>query len=182
MSTSSVSNSQRPYPLSPPPHSETKQAQDVSFHQPHTPESPLQPASGSTDRSSPATEVTGKVAAKPLLTPAHSTKGSITSSEGTEVSTTMEEAQLNVSMDIEDPSNKRKREMEDTGDQEQKKIHVEDRRLGIEDLHLDVGKKYLLCRTRKAPTSLNHLICTKRMCFKNHISQVFRVSYTTVFG
>ena len=47
--------------------------------------------------------------------------------------------------------NKRKRDVEDDGDREQKKVHVEDSRISIEDLHLDVGKKYLLCRTRKTP-------------------------------
>ena len=52
-------------------------------------------------------------------------------------------------------SNKRKRDVEDHGDREQKKVHVEDSRISIEDLHLDVGKKYLLCRTRKAPFFLN---------------------------
>jgi len=46
-----------------------------------------------------------------------------------------------------DLSNKRKRQVEDLGDREQKKVHVEDSRLSIDDLHLDVGEKYLLCRT-----------------------------------
>lgn len=52
---------------------------------------------------------------------------------------------------MDDSSNKRKRELEDHGDREQKKVHVEDRRISIKDLHLDVGQKYLLCRTRKTP-------------------------------
>jgi hypothetical protein len=52
---------------------------------------------------------------------------------------------------LEESSNKRKRDLEDHGDREQKKVHIEDSRLSIEDLHLDVGKKYLLCRTRKTP-------------------------------
>ena len=56
-----------------------------------------------------------------------------------------------------EPSNKRKRDVEDHGDRDQKKVHVEDSRLSIEDLHLDVGKKYLLCRTRKAPFFLRDL-------------------------
>jgi hypothetical protein len=54
------------------------------------------------------------------------------------------------STQVED-SNKRKRDIEDHGDREQKKVHVEDSRISIKDLHLDVGKKYLLCRTRKTP-------------------------------
>lgn len=48
---------------------------------------------------------------------------------------------------LEEPSNKRKRDADDHGNREQKKVHVEDSRISIEDLHLDVGKKYLLCRT-----------------------------------
>jgi hypothetical protein len=50
----------------------------------------------------------------------------------------------------EDSPQKRKRTAEDGGEREQKKAHLEDRRLGIENLHMDVGEKYLLCRTRKA--------------------------------
>ena len=51
----------------------------------------------------------------------------------------------------EESSNKRKRDLEDHGDREQKKVHIEDGRISINDLHLDVGQKYLLCRTRKTP-------------------------------
>ena len=58
---------------------------------------------------------------------------------------------------LEDFSNKRKRDVGDHGDREQKKVHVEDSRIRIEDLHLDVGKKYSLCRTRKAPFFLEDL-------------------------
>lgn len=52
---------------------------------------------------------------------------------------------------LEESSNKRKRDVDDHGDREQKKVHVEDSRISIDDLHLDVGKKYLLCRTGKTP-------------------------------
>jgi hypothetical protein len=52
---------------------------------------------------------------------------------------------------LEESSNKRKRDDDDHGDREQKKVHVEDSRISIDDLHLNVGKKYLLCRTRKTP-------------------------------
>lgn len=51
-----------------------------------------------------------------------------------------------------DTPQKRKRPVEDAGDREQKKVHIEDRRLGIENLHLDVGEKYLLCRTPHIPS------------------------------
>lgn len=50
-----------------------------------------------------------------------------------------------------DSPHKRKRPLEDLGDREQKKVHIEDSKTGIEALHLDVGDKYLLCQTRKAP-------------------------------
>lgn len=92
-----------------------------------------------------------------------------------------EETRQNLNADSEEPSNKRKRDVEDNGDQEQKKVHVEDRRLGIEDLHLDVGKKYLLCRTRKAPDSLN-LIFLEHLCSKQYLSQVFCAFFTVVIG
>jgi hypothetical protein len=58
---------------------------------------------------------------------------------------------------LEESSSKRKREPEDHGDREQKKVHVEDSRIRIEDLHLDVGKIYSLCRTRKTPFFLEGL-------------------------
>lgn len=56
-----------------------------------------------------------------------------------------------INMVTDSPPHKRKRPDEDTGDREQKKVHIENRRDDLEDLHLDVGLKYLLCRTRKAP-------------------------------
>ena len=52
---------------------------------------------------------------------------------------------------IDDYTSKRKRTDHDSGLMG-KKAYLEDpRNLGIKDLHLDVGEKYLLCRTRKAP-------------------------------
>lgn len=75
-----------------------------------------------------------------LPTPAHSVNG-----------THPGDSSHDVTMSDVDSPNKRKREGDDMGGQEQKKTHLEDpRRLGIQDLHLDVGPKYLLCRTRKA--------------------------------
>ena len=59
-----------------------------------------------------------------------------------------------------DGTNKRKRDLEDQGDREQKKVHVEGGKVGIEQLHLPVGDAYLLCRTRKAPFSTRFaLLC-----------------------
>ena len=54
---------------------------------------------------------------------------------------------------------KRKYPFDDAGDHEQKKVYLENRRVGIENLHLDVGEKYLLRSTRKAP-------------FKSHTSHI----------
>lgn len=53
--------------------------------------------------------------------------------------------------------NKRKRPLDDEGDRGQKKVQREGDRLAIQDLHLDVGAKYLLCQTRKTPLSCSHL-------------------------
>jgi hypothetical protein len=75
-----------------------------------------------------------------LPTPAHSVNGSSIPSEMTQ-DTVMGD----------DSPHKRKRDGDDMGGRAQKKVHVEDRNLGIDDLHLDVGEKYLLCRTRKTP-------------------------------
>jgi hypothetical protein len=80
-------------------------------------------------------------------------------------------------------SNKRKRDPEDHGDRDQKKVHVEDSRLSIEDLHLDVGEKYFLCRTRKAPFFLQDLPSSPLVFYSRHCpSQVPSTSSTEVFG
>lgn len=55
-------------------------------------------------------------------------------------------------MQIDEVSNKRKRDIEDNGDREQKKAHVEKSRVSIDDLHLDVGEKYKLCRLPHPPS------------------------------
>lgn len=69
-----------------------------------------------------------------LPTPAHSVNGA---------------SQQDVVMTDDSPHNKRKRSAEDDGDRAPKKVHVEDHKLGIDDLHVDVGAKYLLCHKRK---------------------------------
>ncbi|KAG5926649.1 hypothetical protein E4U53_003037 [Claviceps sorghi] len=51
--------------------------------------------------------------------------------------------QLDITMSDESPF-KRKRLLDDIGDRHHKKAHREGAALGIEDLHLDVGEKYLL--------------------------------------
>jgi len=66
-----------------------------------------------------------------LPTPAHSVNGST--------------SQQDVAM-IDETPNKRKRALDDDGDRDSKKIHLGDQRLDIDDLHIDVGEKYLLCQ------------------------------------
>ncbi|CAG8962223.1 hypothetical protein HYFRA_00005276 [Hymenoscyphus fraxineus] len=98
---------------------------------PHTPESPSQLNSGAGDRQTKTS--TSPHFTNSLPTPAHSIIGVDMMAEG---------------FAQEDSSNKRKRAAEDNGDRDQKKVHIEDTsKLRIEDLHLDVGEKYLLCRT-----------------------------------
>ncbi|TVY56867.1 Mediator of RNA polymerase II transcription subunit 19 [Lachnellula cervina] len=102
---------------------------------PQTPESPSQSSFGPSDL--PRKPITSPQFTNSLPTPAHSINGSMSSLEPQIVETNTRD----------EPSNKRKRHVEDHGDRDQKKAHVEDSRLSIEDLHLDVGEKYLLCRT-----------------------------------
>lgn len=71
-----------------------------------------------------------------LPTPAHSVSGSISQPD----------AVMN-----DDSPHKRKRALDDDGERDQKKVHLENQGLMIEDLHLDVGSKYLLCQKRKTP-------------------------------
>ncbi|KAF4594986.1 Mediator of RNA polymerase II transcription subunit 19 [Ophiocordyceps camponoti-floridani] len=93
----------------------------MSVH-PQTPQSPC--------RFSPATSsdsaVMGLSSLATLPTPAHSVNGA------------------NAQPD--DSPHKRKRALDDLAGP-RKKMHLENDRMGIEDLHLDVGPKYLLCQT-----------------------------------
>jgi len=99
-----------------------------------------------------------------LPTPAHSINGSMSSA----TSDIMADTSL-----VEEISNKRKRDLEDHGDREQKKVHVEDSRISIKDLHLDVGQKYLLCRTRKTPFFIRDASLSPGLVFYPlHIDQV----------
>ena len=107
---------------------------------PQTPQSPSQTSPGTNDL--PLKPTTSPRVSHSLPTPAHSINGSMSSTGSGFVSD---------GAHLEESSNKRKRDIDDHGDREQKKVHVEDSRISIEDLHLDVGKKYLLCRTRKTP-------------------------------
>ena len=119
----------------------------MTFH-PQTPQSPCH-FSPATSADAMASLTAGSVQAAgggttTLPTPAHSVNGCNSQSD-----TAM----------VDESPHKRKRALDDVGDRDQKKMHLEDRKLGIEDLHLDVGEKYLLCQTRK--TALSSL-CSSR--------------------
>lgn len=106
---------------------------------PQTPQSPSQFSPGTSDPTASMTSSTTSITST-LPTPAHSVNGSSIPSEMAHDPAVSEES-----------PQKRKRPVDDLGEREQKKVHIEDRRFGIENLHLDVGEKYLLCKTRKAP-------------------------------
>ncbi|KAK0666851.1 putative mediator of RNA polymerase II transcription subunit 19 [Cercophora samala] len=115
----------------------------MSFH-PQTPQSPSQFSPGTSDQNmSMSSSMTSITTALP--TPAHSVNGSSLPTDTTQ----------DVVMGGDSP-HKRKRAFDDLGDRQQKKMHSEGRKLGIDDLHLDVGDKYLLCRTPH-PTPRPHV-------------------------
>lgn len=137
----------------------------MSFH-PHTPQSPSQFSPATSDPlSSMNTSLTSITTALP--TPAHSVNGS--ASQPFDLS-------HDIAMGDESPQ-KRKRALEDIGDRDRKKVHIDDSafvidemhergKLGFKALHMEVGEKYLLCRTRKAPFDLPfspQLRCRKRV-------------------
>ncbi|KAL7625308.1 hypothetical protein AAE478_004524 [Parahypoxylon ruwenzoriense] len=106
----------------------------MSFN-PQTPQSPSQfsPSIGDPASSMNSSMISITTA---LPTPAHSVNGSAQAAD-TSHDATMAEYY----------PHKRKYPFDDVGEHEQKKVHLEDRRVGIENLHMDVGEKYLLCRT-----------------------------------
>lgn len=108
----------------------------MSFH-PQTPQSPshFSPATSS-DPTTAAAPGAMSVGVTTLPTPAHSVSGSISHPD---------------TINSDESPHKRKRNIDDVGDRDQKKVHLDDMGLGIGELHLDVGEKYLLCQIRKAP-------------------------------
>lgn len=106
---------------------------------PQTPQSPSSIPFGAPDLAT-------KSAASPrtdhsLPTPAHSANGSM--------STRIE----NDEVEHNEVSMKRKREVDDTGDREQKKVHVEDSTNDVEVLHEDDESRFLFLQNRKTPFS-----------------------------
>lgn len=123
------------------PHTPPSLSQDsaeflhIDMQMPHTPQSPSQHNA----KQSPI-DITQSFqhATTTLPTPAHTISEYTTSCPP--------------AMSSSPDSSKRKRPSDDADSPGlRKKVHVEDRELGIEDLHLDVGEKYRLCKTRKAP-------------------------------
>ncbi|KAH9904877.1 Rox3-domain-containing protein [Xylariomycetidae sp. FL2044] len=114
----------------------------MSFN-PQTPQSPSQFSPYVAEHSSSSVNTSMTSVTTTLPTPAHSVNGSM--------------PQGDMSPDIVmigDSPQKRKCQYDDRGSHEQKKVHLEDpRRIGIENLHLDVGEKYLLCRTPSIPSA-----------------------------
>ncbi|KAI2643623.1 Rox3-domain-containing protein [Xylaria nigripes] len=106
----------------------------MSFN-PQTPQSPSQFSPSVMDQGSSMNTSMTSIAAS-LPTPAHSVNGSTLLPESSHDTT------------IIDVSNKRKCSFDDTRAHMHKKVHLDDpRKINIQDLHLDVGPKYLLCRT-----------------------------------
>ncbi|KAI1103542.1 Rox3-domain-containing protein [Jackrogersella minutella] len=112
----------------------------MSFN-PQTPQSPSQLSPSTIDQvSSMNSSMTSITTALP--TPAHSVNGSA------------HLADMPHEMTMPDAyTAKRKYPFDDAGNHEQKKAHLENRRVGIENLHLDVGEKYLL-RSTPYPASV----------------------------
>ncbi|KAI2473850.1 Rox3-domain-containing protein [Annulohypoxylon bovei var. microspora] len=112
----------------------------MSFN-PQTPQSPSQFSPSTGDQvSSMNSSMTSITTALP--TPAHSVNGS---AQAIDMSHDATMADIY--------SAKRKYPFDDASDHEQKKVHLENRRVGIENLHLDVGEKYLL---RSTPYSASY--------------------------
>ncbi|KAI3316907.1 Rox3-domain-containing protein [Xylariaceae sp. AK1471] len=126
----------------------------MSFN-PQTPQSPSQFSPSVTDQGSSMNTSMTSIAAS-LPTPAHSVNGS---------NLPPDNSHDTIMTDV--SSNKRKYSFDDAGTQEHKKVHLDDpRKIGIQDLHLDVGEKYLLCRTLSLLTHsslLAHSISSPRM-------------------
>jgi hypothetical protein len=142
---------------------------------PQTPQSPSTASFSAADL--PRKQSTSPRISHSLPTPAHSINDSMSSTSDT----TLEAAMLHDALH-EEVSNKRKRDVEDNGDRDQKKVHVEDSRASIDDLHLDVGEKYLLCRTRKAPSSTRSSIFPLVLYSRSCTTRVPCTSSTEVFG
>ncbi|KAI1802946.1 Rox3-domain-containing protein [Daldinia bambusicola] len=111
----------------------------MSFN-PQTPQSPSQFSPTTVDQVSSMNSSMASITTT-LPTPAHSVNGSAQPADMSH-DATMSDAF----------PTKRKYPFDDAGDHEHKKVSLENRRVGIENLHLDVGEKYLLCSTPYPPS------------------------------
>lgn len=144
MSTSQNSATHRTYPLSPSPNSELKKSTNPlssSFGAPRTPQSPL--------NGQPQPHPSSASATAQIHTMYDSTSNSVTATEARTTSPLT--VDVNMNGHNEDGSLKRKQEFGESGEHKDKKLHVEGPKPSISDLHIDVGKIYQLCRTRKYP-------------------------------
>lgn len=161
MSTPQESAIQRTYPLSPSSNSELRKSQPLSFGAPRTPQSPLRggahPAE-SLPTSQPHTS-----------SEMNSTTQRTSITDGT---TTTSPMATGIDGRNDDSTLKRKHSVEETSEHKDKKPHVEKRKLSISDLHIDVGKIYQLCRTRKYPCFSNPAAPCTRTC----------MNYGSLFG
>jgi hypothetical protein len=122
--------------------------------QPKSPQSPSLPSPSTTDPISLSISMSTAATTHTLPTPAHSVSGTLAQTT---------DKSRDAGVILESP-NKRKRDMTDTGDRELKKAHLESAELDIGNLHLDVGPKYLLLSTRKAPSSPGSLSAPSLPC------------------
>jgi len=128
----------------------------MTFQQPSTPQSPLQPSAITSGLASAAKSLSYSSTTDTLPTPAHSISGvaKTQSSNMPPLPTMAPNSPL-----------KRKRSADDLGDQDHKKVNAGTARSYIFDLHLDVGKKYLLCGTCKAPSDLCTALVLRSLFF-----------------
>lgn len=175
MSTSQDSATYRTYPLSPSPNSELRkstqpQPLSASFGAPRTPQSPLN------GQPQPRPSAALALATAQLHNMHDMNSHSITGTEASTTSPLAVDANMNGRND--DGSLKRKHEFEENGEHKDKKLHVEDRKPCISDLHIDVGKIYQLCRTRKYSYYSNQAaVCARELPASSRITQRICMNY-----
>ncbi|KAI0471602.1 Rox3-domain-containing protein [Xylariaceae sp. FL0804] len=112
----------------------------MSFN-PQTPQSPSQYSPSTTEQVASMNTSTTSIPTS-LPTPAHSVNGSSHHHDSAQDTTITD-----------DVSNKRKYPFDMEGNERKKAVLDDPRKIGISDLHLDVGEKYLLCRSPHSVSS-----------------------------
>ncbi|KAJ2905297.1 Mediator of RNA polymerase II transcription subunit 19 [Zalerion maritima] len=118
----------------------------MSFH-PQTPQSPSRNSPVTTDPNSSISSVTS-MSTTTLPTPAHSVNGSL-STQPSDIAHDMSHK-----MDHGTPG-KRKRPVQDTGDRDQEKLHMEQAPVSIDRLHMDVGPMYMVLNNPQPPLEVD---------------------------